>query len=497
MHPNCPSGIAMIQVTDSGENNICLSPEANAKLTAEAIESALEKVRQADYLLMQLKPQSAVSREQRKLQRKRKLKIILNPAPARELSDELLSKIDIITPNETEAELLTGVKVDGAESAQEAAKTLHEKGVDVVIITLGAKGVFLSEKRTGRGSFGFCVEAKDTTAAGDTFNGAFVTGLLEQMPVRSAISFAHAAAAISVTRLGAQTSIPNRHEVEVFKKVSIEGGNMATMKDIAKLAGVSTSTVSHVINQTRFVSEEISLRVNNATKALNYYAPSALARSLKVNRTNTIGMLVTTSTNPFFGEVVKGVERNCYQQGYNLILCNTEGDNARMRDSINTLMQKRVDGFILMCSSLEGERIDVFERYPDVPVVVMDWGPMLFTKDKIQDNSLLGSYLATQHLIDNGHTNIGCITGPLIKYQAQMRYEGYKRAMLEKGLEFNADWIVESDFECEGGYHAFKTMSDRGRLPSAIFVSNDMMAMGVINAARANWVFRYRKIFPS
>ncbi|WP_339388598.1 substrate-binding domain-containing protein [Vibrio caribbeanicus] len=258
---------------------------------------------------------------------------------------------------------------------------------------------------------------------------------------------------------------------------------MATMKDIAKLAGVSTSTVSHVINQTRFVSEEISLRVNNAAKALNYYAPSALARSLKVNRTNTIGMLVTTSTNPFFGEVVKGVERNCYQQGYNLILCNTEGDNARMRDSINTLMQKRVDGFILMCSSLEGERIDVFERYPDVPVVVMDWGPMLFTKDKIQDNSLLGGYLATQHLIDNGHTNIGCITGPLIKYQAQMRYEGYKRAMLEKGLEFNADWIVESDFECEGGYHAFKTMSDRGRLPSAIFVSNDMMAMGVINAA--------------
>ncbi|MDW2330226.1 substrate-binding domain-containing protein [Vibrio sp. 1069] len=258
---------------------------------------------------------------------------------------------------------------------------------------------------------------------------------------------------------------------------------MATMKDIAKLAGVSTSTVSHVINKTRFVSEEISERVNNAAKELNYYAPSALARSLKVNRTKTIGMLVTTSTNPFFGEVVKGVERSCYQKGYSLILCNTEGDNERMRQSINTLLQKRVDGLILMCSSLEGERIDVFERYPDIPVVVMDWGPMLFTSDKIQDNSLRGGYLAAKYLIDCGHTEIGCITGPLIKHQAQMRYEGYKRAMNEAGLEFNSNWIIESDFECEGGYQAFKKMAQRGALPSSIFVSNDMMAMGVINAA--------------
>lgn len=258
---------------------------------------------------------------------------------------------------------------------------------------------------------------------------------------------------------------------------------MATMKDIAKLAGVSTSTVSHVINKTRFVSEEISERVNNAAKELNYYAPSALARSLKINRTKTIGMLVTTSTNPFFGEVVKGVERSCYQKGYSLILCNTEGDNERMRQSISTLLQKRVDGLILMCDSLEGERIDVFERYPDIPVVVMDWGPMLFTSDKIQDNSLRGGYLAAKHLIDCGHQQVGCITGPLIKHQAQMRYEGYKRAMIEAGLEFNANWIIESDFECEGGYQALKCMSEKGALPTAIFVSNDMMAMGVINAA--------------
>lgn len=257
---------------------------------------------------------------------------------------------------------------------------------------------------------------------------------------------------------------------------------MATMKDIARLAGVSTSTVSHVINKSRFVSDEIAERVNNAALQLNY-APSALARSLKMNRTKTIGMLVTTSTNPFFGEVVKGVERSCYHQGYNLILCNTEGDNQRMKASINTLLQKRVDGLLLMCSTLEGERLDVFDRYPDIPIVVMDWGPILFASDKIQDNSLQGGYMAAKHLIECGHKEIGCITGPLIRHQAQMRYEGYKRALTEAGIAINPDWIVESDFECEGGYQAFEKLYERGKLPSALFVSNDMMAMGVIQAA--------------
>ncbi|MFO4685998.1 substrate-binding domain-containing protein [Vibrio cholerae] len=257
---------------------------------------------------------------------------------------------------------------------------------------------------------------------------------------------------------------------------------MATMKDIARLAGVSTSTVSHVINKSRFVSDEIAERVNNAAQQLNY-APSALARSLKMNRTQTIGMLVTTSTNPFFGEVVKGVERSCYHKGYNLILCNTEGDNQRMKASINTLLQKRVDGLLLMCSTLEGERLDVFDRYPDIPVVVMDWGPILFASDKIQDNSLQGGYMAAKHLIESGHKEIGCITGPLIRHQAQMRYEGYKRALAEAGIAINPDWIVESDFECEGGYQAFEKLYERGKLPSALFVSNDMMAMGVIQAA--------------
>ena len=148
--------------------------------------------------------------------------MILNPAPARPLANELLACVDVITPNETEAEVLTGVTVTDSASAHQASLVLHGKGIETVMITLGAKGVWVSRQgqdhAAGEGELieGFRVEATDTTAAGDTFNGALVTGLLEDMPLESAIKFAHAAAAISVTRFGAQTSIPSRAETDAF-----------------------------------------------------------------------------------------------------------------------------------------------------------------------------------------------------------------------------------------------------------------------------------------
>ncbi|ANW26166.1 ribokinase [Vibrio coralliilyticus] len=216
MQPNCPTGIAMIQVAESGENSICISAEANAKLTEDAIEVDLERIRQANYLLMQLETPMCGIEKAAQVAKASRTNVILNPAPARELSDELLSCIDVITPNETEAEVLTGVTVTDNESAQEAANALHRKGIEIVLITLGAKGVWLSQNGRGELIPGFRVEATDTTAAGDTFNGALVTGLLEDLPLESAIKFAHAAAAISVTRFGAQTSIPSRDEVDAF-----------------------------------------------------------------------------------------------------------------------------------------------------------------------------------------------------------------------------------------------------------------------------------------
>ncbi|QFT12498.1 ribokinase [Vibrio sp. THAF190c] len=214
-----PTGIAMIQVSATGENSICLSAEANNKLDCAQIEPHLDKIRGAKYLLTQLETPIEGIEYAAKVAKESGTKVILNPAPARPLSNELLACIDVITPNETEAEVLTGVTVTDDVSAHQAALALHDKGIETVMITLGAKGVWLSHSGEGnQGELipGFRVEATDTTAAGDTFNGALVTGLLEEMPLEKAIKFAHAAAAISVTRFGAQTSIPSRQETDAF-----------------------------------------------------------------------------------------------------------------------------------------------------------------------------------------------------------------------------------------------------------------------------------------
>ncbi|EKO3659278.1 ribokinase [Vibrio metschnikovii] len=213
---DCPTGIAMIQVSDRGENSICLSAEANDRLTAEAIEDDLPSIRAASYLLMQLETPIDGIIKAAQVAKQAKTKVVLNPAPARELPSSLLSCVDVITPNETEAQVLTGITVTDDATAQQAATVLHQQGIEIIIITLGAKGVWLSENGRGQLIPGFRVSATDTTAAGDTFNGAFVTGLLENMSLESAIKFAHAAAAISVTRFGAQTSIPTRQEVDEF-----------------------------------------------------------------------------------------------------------------------------------------------------------------------------------------------------------------------------------------------------------------------------------------
>ncbi|WP_261817853.1 ribokinase [Vibrio gallicus] len=211
-----PTGIAMIQVADSGENSICISAEANAELTAQVIESDLSAIAEAQYLLTQLETPLCGIQKAAQHAKQHATQVILNPAPACQLSDELLKLIDIITPNETEAEVLTGVAVVDEASAQLAANKLHQKGIRTVMITLGAKGVWVSENGEGQIVAGFRVEATDTTAAGDTFNGGLVTALLEGKDLYQSIVFAHAAAAISVTRFGAQTSIPTRSEVEAF-----------------------------------------------------------------------------------------------------------------------------------------------------------------------------------------------------------------------------------------------------------------------------------------
>ncbi|MGC9421101.1 MULTISPECIES: HTH-type transcriptional repressor PurR [Vibrio] len=255
---------------------------------------------------------------------------------------------------------------------------------------------------------------------------------------------------------------------------------MATIKDVARLAGVSTTTVSHVINKTRFVAETTQEKVLEAVKQLNY-APSAVARSLKCNTTRTIGMLVTQSTNLFFSEVIDGVESYCYRQGYTLILCNTGGIYEKQRDYIRMLAEKRVDGMLVMCSDLTEELLEMLESHPDIPKVIMDWGPETSQADKIIDNSEEGGYLATKYLIEKGHKAIACLSGHFVKAACQERITGFRRAMAEANLPVNDDWILEGNFECDTAVLAADKILAMDTRPTAVFCFNDTMALGLIS----------------
>ena len=210
------TGVALIFVNAEGENVIGIHAGANAALTTERVDAQREIIANAEALLMQLESPVVSVLAAAAIAHQNHTTVVLNPAPARVLSDELLALVDIITPNETEAEKLTGVRVENDDDAARAAKVLHDKGIGTVIITLGSRGVWASVNGEGRRVPGFKVKAIDTIAAGDTFNGALVTALLEGKRMDDAIRFAHAAAAIAVTRKGAQPSVPWRKEIDEF-----------------------------------------------------------------------------------------------------------------------------------------------------------------------------------------------------------------------------------------------------------------------------------------
>lgn len=210
------TGVALIFVNGEGENTIGIHAGANAALTPARVEQHQQVIADAAALLMQLESPLESVLAAAKIAHQHQTQVILNPAPATELPDELLSLVDMITPNETEAQILTGVAVNSDEDAARAAAVLHDKGIRTVLITLGSRGVWLSEQGKGQRIPGFRVEAVDTIAAGDTFNGALITALIEQRPMAEAVRFAHAAAAIAVTRRGAQPSVPWRDEIDSF-----------------------------------------------------------------------------------------------------------------------------------------------------------------------------------------------------------------------------------------------------------------------------------------
>jgi ribokinase len=211
--PENPSGVAMITVDRHAENSIVVAPGSNGTLSPADFDKAGTELAGSELVLMQLEiPIPTVEYIARKAAQQQK-KVILNPAPAAALSDELLQNLYIITPNETEAELLTGIKITDEASALKAANQLHAKGVQSVIITMGAAGAFLFENGQLQLIKAPKVEAIDTTAAGDTFNGALAVALSEGKTIAESVAFANKAAAISVTRIGAQSSVPYRKEI--------------------------------------------------------------------------------------------------------------------------------------------------------------------------------------------------------------------------------------------------------------------------------------------
>lgn len=211
--PANPSGVALITVDEAAENCIVVAPGSNMTINKDDIDANLALIEQTDIILMQLEiPIDTVAYTTQIAHKMNKL-VILNPAPANEIPNELLKQLYILTPNETEAEMITGISAKDDEGVKKAAMKIREKGVQHVIITLGSRGAYLLNHEKSVFIRGIKVNATDTTAAGDTFNGALAVALSEGKEIEEAIEFANTAASIAVTRMGAQSSVPYRKEL--------------------------------------------------------------------------------------------------------------------------------------------------------------------------------------------------------------------------------------------------------------------------------------------
>ena len=255
---------------------------------------------------------------------------------------------------------------------------------------------------------------------------------------------------------------------------------MISIKDVALEAGVSVTTVSHVVNSTRYVAPATKEKVEKAINDLGYQ-PSSLARALKVKSTKTIGMLVSSSTNPFFAEVVQGVEEGCYQKGFSLILCNSGDQHERHLSYLRTLMQKRIDALVVMTKSDDEIFNEQLKRLKTLPKILLDF-ELSVDGCAIVDDSILGGTLAANHLLEHGFFKIGCLTGPVDHPRSRDRLKGFIEAVEVSGLSIRSDWIIADDLSAPGGYHAMKKLLQAEEQPNAVFACNDMMAIGAYRA---------------
>lgn len=259
---------------------------------------------------------------------------------------------------------------------------------------------------------------------------------------------------------------------------------MANIRKISKLAGVSVATVSRVLNHPETVSDETRNRVLMIMEELNY-VPNIIARSLTTKKTSTIGLIIPNILNPLYPNVAKGVEDVFYQKGYNILLSNTEYDIQREKATIEMLLSKKVDGLIICSSLLEREDFDIIIKQ-GVPFVLV--GNYIDNGDIniVYTDYVMGAYLATNHLINTGYQKIAHISGPMDRRDSYGKLKGYKKALIDAGFQFYEDYVVEGDNQIEGGYLALKKLLKSGKIPDGIFVANDLMALGVMEAIKVS-----------
>ena len=254
----------------------------------------------------------------------------------------------------------------------------------------------------------------------------------------------------------------------------------ANIRDVARRAGVSVTTVSHTLNGTRFVSEAARTKVQEAAHALGY-VPSEVARGLKHKTTRTLGMLVPNNSNPYFAEIIRGVEHHCYGAGYSLLLCNSNDDPGQQSDHLRVLAERRVDGIVLVASGDDDAIVDVCKDLR-LPLVLVDREIDAIAVDLIEVDHAAGGELATEHLLSLGHRRVACIVGPADLRPSQQREAGWQRALARAGVTPRADESVRGDFGPESGAAAMRRLLQSAQPPTAVFVCNDMMAIGALHA---------------
>ncbi|MBM7095778.1 substrate-binding domain-containing protein [Bacillus sp. H-16] len=252
-----------------------------------------------------------------------------------------------------------------------------------------------------------------------------------------------------------------------------------TMKDVSRLAGVSMSTVSRVLNSPESVNREKREKVLNVIKELKYH-PNALARGLVYKRTNSLGVLIPDVSNAYVAEVIRGMEDTALHYGYNLILCNTDLDQKKMVKYLQVLKEKQVDGIVFTSEPVTAELNELFEQL-QLPVVLASTQSLEYNLPSVKVDDEKAAYDAASYLIGKGHRKIGMISGPTFDIiSGATRYYGFQRAMKEK-LQINAEDMVEfGSYRFEDGYNGMKKLLKRKPDVTAVFAASDEMAVGAI-----------------